>query len=62
MKRNKQFMTITDVQDVLGCSHSHATTLVRRMNIELASKGYLTISGKIPTAFFAEKWYGFDER
>ena len=28
------------------------------MNTELAGKGFLIISGKIPVEYFNEKWYG----
>lgn len=61
MKKSKQFMNADDVQGVLGCSHSHALNLIRKMNLELQNQGFLTIAGKVPTAYFAKKWYGFEE-
>ena len=35
-----------------------AYKILREMNKDLASKGFLTIAGKIPAEYFKEKWYG----
>ena len=32
--------------------------ILREMNKDLASKGFLTIAGEIPVEYFKEKWYG----
>nr|WP_202017141.1 DNA-binding protein [Blautia obeum] len=45
----------------MGVSAGKAYGLIREMNQELKEQGYLIISGKIPTAYFAKKYYGFKE-
>lgn len=60
-KKKQQYMTVDDVQEVLGCSRSHAFSIIHQMNDDLKVKGFLTIRGKVPTSYFAEKWYGFEK-
>ncbi|MGN9037388.1 hypothetical protein ACTNBM_10905 [Lachnospiraceae bacterium HCP1S3_C3] len=43
---------------MLGVSMGKAYKILREMNKDLASKGFLTIAGKIPVEYFKEKWYG----
>lgn len=57
----KQFLTAAEVAEVMGVSVGLAYKAIRSMNEELASLGYLTVSGKIPIAFFRKKYYGFKE-
>ena len=52
------FYTASDVSNFLGISRSRAYVVIRALNEELASKGYITIAGRIPKKFFAEKYYG----
>lgn len=54
----KQIMNAKDVMAVLGVSESKSYSIIKQLNQELAAKGYLTIAGKIPTAYFQEKVYG----
>ena len=56
----KYMMNADDVARELNCSKSHAYKLVRRMNVELAQLGYLTMAGKIPRAYWAKKMYGYE--
>jgi sugar-specific transcriptional regulator TrmB len=57
----KQYMTAAEVADVVGVSLGKAYQLIRDMNKELKEGGYLTVSGKIPTAYFKKKYYGFEQ-
>lgn len=57
----KQYLTAQEVAEAMGVSPGKAYGLIREMNQELKDKGYLTISGKIPIAYFREKYYGFRE-
>mgnify|MGYP000021270590 FL=1 len=57
----KQYLTAQEVAEAMGVSAGKAYGLIREMNQELKEQGYLTISGKIPTAYFAKKYYGFKE-
>lgn len=54
----KQMMTAKDIMDVLGCGASKAYQIIRKLNSELDSKGFITITGKVPTAYFNDRFYG----
>ncbi len=58
---NNRFYTAKDVSQMLGVSESKAYKLIKDMNNELAGKGYITLSGKIPKVFFNEKCYGGEQ-
>ena len=53
-------MSADDVARELNCSKSHAYKLVKSMNEELASQGYITMAGRIPRAYWAKKMYGYE--
>lgn len=53
-----QFITAEDVQKILGVSRSKAYQIIRGLNRELKSEGYITIAGKCPVRFFNERFYG----
>lgn len=55
---NNRFYTAKDVSEMLGVSESKAYQIIRNLNAELDGKGYITLAGKIPKAFFNEKCYG----
>lgn len=42
----------------MGVSRSKAYQIVREMNRELRSMGYITVSGKCPVQYFKKKFYG----
>ena len=54
----KMYYTAQEIAAMLGISQGKAYKILREMNDQLKSKGYLTILGKIPTEYFREKWYG----
>ena len=54
----KLYYSAADIAAMLGISMGKSYKILREMNGELASKGFLTIPGKIPAAYFKEKWYG----
>lgn len=54
----KQIMNVRDVMAVLEVSESKAYQILRELNKELSAQGYITIQGKIPTAYFQERCYG----
>ena len=49
-----QFITASEVAEIMGISRSKAYQIVREMNRELKSQGYLTVAGKCPPVFQAE--------
>lgn len=54
---NKYMMTARDVAEELGISRGHAYKIVRELNEELHSKGYIVVAGKVPRAFWNRKFY-----
>ena len=54
----KLYYNTADIVAMLGISMGKSYKILREMNSELSSKGFLTIAGKIPVAYFKEKWYG----
>ena len=55
------YLNASSVEEILGVSKGFAYKIIRDMNKELSQKGYLVISGKVPTRYFEEKWYGMSE-
>lgn len=54
----KIYYSAEDIAKMLGVSMGKAYKILREINKDLASKGFLTIAGKIPVEYFKEKWYG----
>ena len=54
----KIYYNAADIAKMLGISIGKSYKILREMNGDLASKGFLTIAGKIPVEYFREKWYG----
>ena len=54
----KLYYNAADIAAMLGISMGKSYKILREMNSELSSQGFLTIAGKIPVAYFREKWYG----
>lgn len=57
------FLRVDDVAKILDVSKSYAYKIVQRLNKELKSMGYITISGRVNKQYFMEKTcYGTKER
>lgn len=54
---NAQFYNVDDVVSLLGVSRPKAYSIMRQLNLELASKGFLIVSGKVSAQYFNEKLY-----
>lgn len=50
--------TAQDVMEMLDVSLSYAYKLIRRLNAELESEGFVTIKGRVTTQYFMERIYG----
>ena len=48
------FMRVDEVAQELGISKSYAYKIVQKLNAELSSKGFLTISGRVNKQYFME--------
>lgn len=58
MEVKKIYYSAKDISEMLDISLASSYKIIRQMNEELKNKGYIIIQGKVPKAFFDEKWYG----
>lgn len=47
-----QYITATEVAEIMGISRSKSYQIVRQLNKELKAQGYLTVAGKCPIQYF----------
>lgn len=59
--RDKLYLTAQDLSELLGVSIGHSYKILRSLNNELSKQGYIVIAGRIPTAYFCKKYYGFNQ-
>lgn len=57
MLNSKVFYTADDVAELLTISRPTAYRIIRKLNDELAEKGFIIISGRVPKKYFDEKFY-----
>ena len=55
---NKRYLDANDVAAYMNISISKAYKIIRGLNDELSSRGYIVIHGKVSRAYFEEKVYG----
>ena len=55
---NKNFLTAADVAEFMSISVPTAYKIIRRLNDELRSQGFITIAGKVSRQYFQKKIYG----
>ena len=51
----KNFLTAEEVAEEMICSTSKAYDVIRKLNRELQEMGYLTLTGRVNTAFFKKR-------
>ncbi len=56
-----QMSTYKEVKQICRCGDSKAYAIIRMLNGELEQKGYLVLSGKVPTKYLLERIYGVEE-
>ena len=49
------FLRVDEVAAEMGISKSYAYKIVQKLNAELKSMGYLTVSGRVNKQYFMEK-------
>ena len=59
-KTSQMFLSVSEVQGLLGMSKSYCYELVAKLNDELERMDKIVIPGKVPTQFFLEKFYGME--
>ena len=52
---NEQFLTATEVVQLLHISKSHAYKVIHRLNQELKAQGVITIAGRISRSHLLER-------
>lgn len=57
----KVFYSATDIVEMLDVSRATAYKLIRQMNDELQASGYIILQGKVPKAYFNQKWCGLNK-
>lgn len=57
--QEKIYITAPEMADMLGISLGHAYKLIRTLNQELKSAGYIVIAGKTPKDYFKKRWFGY---
>ena len=56
----RTFITVKEIDEVLGVSESKSYGIVRDLNKELADKGYMVIPGRVSRKYFEERFYGVE--
>ena len=49
------FMTVDEVAEEMGVSKSYAYKVIRQLNQEMKSMGYLTVAGRVNRQYFMKK-------
>lgn len=57
MKNTDLFYRYEDVCEILSVSRNKAYEIIRVLNKELESQGYMTFSGRVSKKYFNEKFY-----
>lgn len=52
------YYTANEIMEMLGISRGHAYKIVKQLNEELSSKGFIVVAGRVPKKYFAEHFYG----
>ncbi len=58
--KDRNYGTAAELAEMLQISVGHAYKVIHRLNEELAAKGYLTFSGKVPRKYLEERCYGLN--
>ena len=52
---DEQFLTVTEVAQLLRISRYHAYKVIHRLNQELKAQGMITIAGRISRSYLLER-------
>ncbi len=56
MNIRESLMDVKEVMQCLGRSQSYSYRVIKKLNKELESKGYLTENGKVPRRYLYERY------
>ncbi|MGL4902371.1 hypothetical protein [Cetobacterium sp.] len=54
--KQKVLYEVEDVVTLLSISRTKAYKIIKQLNTELESKGFITIRGKVPIRYFKERF------
>ena len=57
MTDTRVFYNADDISVILTVSKPTAYRIIKRLNDELSSKGFIVVSGRVPKKYFDEKFY-----
>lgn len=55
----KFYYPAEEVSQLLGISVSTSYRIIRQLNKELSTKGFIVLACKLPIKYFEEKYYGY---
>ena len=56
--KSKLYLRAEDVAEYMDVSVPMAYTIIRRLNNELVSQGYIVVAGRVSRRYFEQKIYG----
>ncbi|MCX3068458.1 hypothetical protein OQE61_13215 [Cetobacterium somerae] len=56
MSKSKFLYEVDDITTILSISKSKAYKIIKQLNDELETKGYIIIRGKVPVKYFKERF------
>lgn len=56
-----QFIRADDVAKKLDVSKPYAYKIIRQLNDELKSKGFITVAGRVNRQYFNKRFYGTEK-
>lgn len=54
------FIRADEVTRLLGVSQSEAYRIIKRLNEEMAAKGYIVVNGRVNRKYLEEQIYGYE--
>ena len=54
------FIRADEVTRLLGVSQSEAYRIIKRLNEEMAAKGYIVVNGRVKRKYLEEQIYGYE--
>ena len=51
------YISAKEIQNELGISRTKSYEIVKQLNSELESKGYLVVRGKVPRRYFNQRFF-----
>ena len=60
MSNLNTFISAAEIMGTLEVSESSAYRIIRTLNTELKTKGFMVLPGKVSRKYFNERFYGFD--